>query len=49
MSRDSIFAKMVAGGPAAAYASPMGGFIRRREDGYYRYLDQRLGEFERVT
>lgn len=44
-----FFAKMVAGGPAAAYASPMGGFIRRREDGYYRYLDERLGASQYVA
>lgn len=38
-----FFAKIVAGGPEAALASPMGGFLRRREDGYHRHLDETLG------
>jgi glutathione S-transferase len=36
-----FFAKLAAGGKAEG---PVGAFIRRREDGYYRFLDRRLGE-----
>jgi glutathione S-transferase len=36
-----FFAKLAAGGKGEG---PVGAFIRRREDGYYRFLDRRLGE-----
>jgi len=36
-----FFAKLASGGQADAR---VGGFVKRREDGYYRYLNQRLGE-----
>jgi glutathione S-transferase len=39
-----FFAKLAAGAQAGAAANPVLAFIRRREDGYHRYLDQRLGE-----
>jgi glutathione S-transferase len=39
-----FFAKLAAGAQTGASASPVLGFIKRREDGYHRYLNQRLGE-----
>jgi glutathione S-transferase len=40
-----FFAKLALGAQTdAAEAKRIGGFIQRREDGYYRYLDRRLGE-----
>ena len=39
-----FFAKLAAGAQGAADANPVLAFIRRRENGYHRYLDQRLGE-----
>ena len=39
-----FFAKLALGAQTGAEAERVGGFIKRREDGYYRYLDRRLGE-----
>jgi glutathione S-transferase len=41
-----FFAKLASGGKAEG---PVRGFIERRENGYYRYLDQRLGELPYVA
>jgi glutathione S-transferase len=42
-----FFAKLAAGGQPAA--GPVRGFIERRENGYYRYLEERLGDFPFVA
>src|SRR5258706_6743943 len=39
-----FFAKLAHAGRTDADAERVGGFIRRRESGYYKYLDQRLGQ-----
>lgn len=39
-----FFAKLALGKQTGPEADRIGGFIRRREDGYYRHLDRRLGE-----
>ena len=40
-----FFAKLALGPDAKGpNADRIGGFVKRREDGYYRYLDRRLGE-----
>ena len=39
-----FFAKLGLGGKTDGDAARVAGFVRRREDGYYRYLDRRLGE-----
>jgi len=40
-----FFARLALGPDASGpHAERVGGFIRRREDGYYRHLDQRLGQ-----
>ena len=42
-----FFAKLALGPDATGpNAAGVGGFIKRREDGYYKYLDQRLGSSE---
>lgn len=38
-----FFAKLAHQGATGPDAARVGGFIKRREDGYYAYLDQRLG------
>ena len=39
-----FFAKLAAGRGRRDDGDPVAGLIKRREDGYYRYLDQQLGE-----
>jgi glutathione S-transferase len=39
-----FFAKLAAGAQSGGAANPVLGFIKRREDGYHRFLNQRLGE-----
>jgi glutathione S-transferase len=39
-----FFAKLAATGRTDPDAARVNGFIKRREDGYFKYLDQRLGQ-----
>ena len=39
-----FFAKLALGGKTDGDAARVAGFVKRREDGYYRHLDQRLGK-----
>jgi glutathione S-transferase len=39
-----FFAKLAVGDAKGPQADRVNGFIKRREDGYYKYLEQRLGQ-----
>ena len=39
-----FFAKLAVGSATGPEADRVNGFIKRRQDGYYRHLDQRLGQ-----
>lgn len=39
-----FFAKLAVGDSKGPQADRVNGFIKRREDGYYKYLEQRLGQ-----
>ena len=49
MKKEEILAKLAANAAGGQGAGPVGGVLKRREDGYYRYLDRQLGKWPYVA